>query len=396
VTRKGFGMRYLRALYRQLPRAGFTRRLSRVYELEPPRGGSREHQIEGMRGLSILLVFLVHWHYVFDRWAPAESQVFAFTSPLCNLGHSGVDLFFVLSGYLIYGSVITKARPFAAYLKRRVMRIYPTFLCVFALYLLLSLAFTDENKIPPGWADASYYLLLNVMLLPGIFGIEPLIGVAWSLSYEFCFYLLVPLLVALLRMRRWPCVGRCCFHLALAGLLVWGSVYASFPHVRMVMFISGILLYEVLHSFRRARALPPWADYAVVTALCLAFATVYLAASPPVHLHLSPTVTPGQAACRYSALFVGFFLLALVSFNPQGFLHRFFSWTPIRWLGNMSYSFYLIHGATLKGVALFLALLVPPTGNEPHVFVLMLFVSFASSLIASTLLFRFVEKPYSL
>jgi peptidoglycan/LPS O-acetylase OafA/YrhL len=342
------------------------------------------------------MVFLVHWHYVFDKWAPADSHVFALTSPFCNLGHSGVDLFFVLSGYLIYGSVIGKDRPFATYLKRRVRRIYPTFLCVFALHVLLSLVFTDENKIPQGWANASSYLLMNVLLLPGILGIAPLIGVAWSLSYEFFFYLLTPLLVALLRMRRWSGLSRCCFHLALAGLLVWVSLYASFPHVRLIMFISGILLYEVLHSFRRVCVLPPWADGVAVAALGLAFAIVYLTTSPPEHLHLSPTITPGQGAYRYGALFVGFFLLTLASFNADGFLHHLFSWTPIRWLGNMSYSFYLIHGATLKGVALFLTLLVPPTGNEPRVFVLMFFISFASSLVTSALLFRFVEKPYSL
>jgi peptidoglycan/LPS O-acetylase OafA/YrhL len=370
--------------------------LTRLYELESPRGGSRERQIQGLRGLSILLVFLVHWHYVFDGWVTAGSRVFTLTAPLCNLGHSGVDLFFVLSGYLIYGSVISKDRPFARYLRRRVRRIYPAFLCVFALYLLLSLVFKSENKIPPGWAQASSYLLMNVLLLPGIFSIVPLIGVAWSLSYEFCFYLIAPLLVGLLRMRRWSRRSRCCFHLALAGLLVWACVYASFPHVRMVMFISGILLYEVLRASPRALALPAWAGYAVVAALGVAFAGVYFIAAPPEHLHLSPTVTPGQEAYRYSMLFVGFFLLTLASADPLSFLHRFFSWAPIRWLGNISYSFYLIHGATLKGLALLLTRLVPPTGNEPYVFVLMFFVSFASALITSTILFRFVEKPYSL
>ena len=110
----------------------------------------------------------------------------------------------------------------------------------------------------------------------------------------------------------------------------------------------------------------------------------------------SDETLPGQAAYRYSALFVGFFLLTLASVNPLGFLHRFFSWTPMRWLGNISYSFYLIHAATLKGLALLLTLLVPPTGNEPHLFVLMLFISLAASLVTSTILFRFVEKPYSL
>lgn len=349
-----------------------------------------------MRGLSILLVFLVHWHYVFGGWAPAGSRAFALTSPLCNLGHSGVDLFFVLSGYLIYGSVVGGERPLGLYLRRRVRRIYPTFLCVFALYVLLSFVFEGENKIPRGWADGSFYLLLNLLLLPGIFAVEPLVGVAWSLSYEFFFYLLVPLLVALSGMRRWTRRGRCLFHLALALVLVSCGLYTSFPHVRLVMFVSGILLFETLSSLRVPRELPTWADYAALALLVAAFAAVYLAAGPPEHLHLSPTVTSRQAAARYVVLSAAFFLLTLASFNPRGFLRRFFTWTPMRWLGNMSYSFYLIHGATLKGLALLLALVVPPTGDRPQVFLLMLLVSFAASWVTSTLLFRFVEKPYSL
>ncbi len=370
--------------------------LTRLYEPGPARGGGRERQIEGMRGLSILLVFCVHWHYVFDGWASAGTRVFALTAPVCNLGHAGVDLFFVLSGYLIYGSVVSRERPLGRYLKRRVRRIYPAFLCVFALYVLLSLVFPGENKIPPGAARASGYLLANLLLLPGVFDIVPLIGVAWSLSYEFCFYLTIPLLVGALRMRRWGRGSRCCFHLALAGLLVWACVSASFPHVRMLMFVSGILLYEVLRAPRRAPALPAWADYAVLAALGLVLASVYLLAAPPEHLHLSPTVTRGQEAYRYGALFVGFFLLTLASANPLSRLHRFFSWAPLRRLGNVSYSFYLIHGVTLKGLALLLSRLVPPAGDQAAVFVLMFFVSFAAALITATVLFLLVEKPYSL
>src|SRR5437763_7782144 len=127
-------MRYRRSLHHKFNSDGVARRLTRIYESELPRGAGRERQIEGMRGLSILLVFMVHWHYVFDRWVPTESYAFSLTSPVCNVGHSGVDLFFVLSGYLIYGSVISKERPSAPYPKRRVRRIYPTFLCAFALY----------------------------------------------------------------------------------------------------------------------------------------------------------------------------------------------------------------------------------------------------------------------
>jgi len=65
-----------------------------------------------------------------------------------NIGHSGVDLFFVLSGYLIYGALIRKKVSYLSFFRRSVERIYPTFLCVFAIYLVLSILFPEENKIP--------------------------------------------------------------------------------------------------------------------------------------------------------------------------------------------------------------------------------------------------------
>jgi peptidoglycan/LPS O-acetylase OafA/YrhL len=74
-----------------------------------------------------------------------------------------------------------------------------------------------------------------------------------------------------------------------------------------------------------------------------------------------------------------------------------FSWTPLRWLGNMSYSYYLIHGLALK--AGFLALAVVIAKQATHGwgwFWLMLPLMFALSIVPSAMLFLFVERPFSL
>ena len=72
-----------------------------------------------------------------------------------------------------------------------------------------------------------------------------------------------------------------------------------------------------------------------------------------------------------------------------------FTWTPLRYLGNMSYSYYLIHGVTLKGISLVLFSILEPV-NAPLMFGILLVTSFILTLVTSTFLFMCVEKPMSL
>ena len=136
----------------------------------------RHAGLDTLRALAITLVFAYHYR-VFVSATPDLGWV-------SELGWAGVDLFFVLSGYLIYGHLVATPQPFMRYFGRRVKRIYPAFLVVFAVYVLLSLLRPADSKIPAGAADAAVYLLQNLLLLPGLWPTEPLITVAWSLSYE--------------------------------------------------------------------------------------------------------------------------------------------------------------------------------------------------------------------
>src|SRR6516225_7867662 len=98
----------------------------------------RAPALEGIRGLAIVLVFFVHYHTLFGDYAQSDA-ISHFTSQfLGTVGHCGVDLFFVLSGFLIYGLVLRKRTPYLKFIQRRVERIYPTFAAVFGLYLVLS------------------------------------------------------------------------------------------------------------------------------------------------------------------------------------------------------------------------------------------------------------------
>lgn len=174
--------------------------------------------MEGIRGFAVLLVFWVHFDTLFRGRLVQNSGLFEFSRLAGILGQSGVDLFFVLSGYLIYGKLIRKPVPYGRFMLRRMQRIQPAFLCILALYLLAHYTFSPIRQIPSGFLPAAVYLLQNVALLPGLFQIPPVFAVAWSLSYEIFFYAAIPLLIGVAGMRRWPSRARCLF-LGAAALL---------------------------------------------------------------------------------------------------------------------------------------------------------------------------------
>jgi exopolysaccharide production protein ExoZ len=181
---------------------GFTLEwLTQRFELSRGGGAHNVRPMEGLRGFAVFLVFLVHYVTLVKPWIATESSLLAFSSTLHTIGNTGVDLFFVLSGYLIYGSLISRPQNFVRFMSRRVERIYPAFIAVFIIYVLLSFNFPAENKIPIPAYEGMIYLVQNFLLLPGLFPIEPMITVAWSLSYEMFYYLAIPLVIVIFRLR---------------------------------------------------------------------------------------------------------------------------------------------------------------------------------------------------
>ena len=104
----------------------------------------------------------------------------------------------------------------------------------------------------------------------------------------------------------------------------------------------------------------------------------------------------GQAL-KMSILFASFFALCFSCFfYPNAWLGRAFSWAPVRWLGNMSYSYYLLHGLALQVAFLALGVLLPPIEQGFLFFFALLPLMFALTLCPSALLFLMIERPLSL
>lgn len=353
---------------------------------ELSRGGDAHNMrpMEGMRGFAVFLVFLVHYVTLLGLWLEPQSNIAAVADALHTIGNVGVDLFFVLSGYLIYGSLIRRPQHFGRYMRRRFTRIYPTFTVVFLLYLVLSFAFPQESKIPPSAVDGAIYLAQNFFLLCGFSAIPPMITVAWTLTYEMFYYLVIPAIIGLFvlrtRSRKWRLLF---FSLVLVLMLTGFSLFGG--PIRLVMFIAGIFLQEAIAS----ESVPiPGSGIAAV-----ALAGTLLSM-------LLPNLMTVPAALAIMLLATGFFVFCLACFAaPHGWLARLFAWTPLRWFGNMSYSYYLMHGLALKASVLVLSKLLPVSsiGSEGGLFFLaMLLPLFLLTLIPSAILFLTVERPWSL
>ena len=165
--------------------------------------------LTGLRGVAALWVLLYHaWVYA----VPREMQLGLFSiqidvTPLFSAGFVGVDLFFVLSAYLLGARYFrwiegrTSRPALAPYLLRRARRIFPAYL--FQLVLLLLVAAATTLYIFPSPTALLAHLLFYFNLPP--LWITQLNGVWWTLPTEFYFYLILPLLALLLngRTSRW-------------------------------------------------------------------------------------------------------------------------------------------------------------------------------------------------
>ena len=321
-----------------------------------PGVGTRVSAFDGVRGLAILLVMVSHIAVLSDSHLIVDRVLNHFTT----VGWIGVDLFFVLSGFLITGILLdTKGAPryFRTFYGRRTIRIFPLFYAVvFVAVIIIPLLEHLGSKSDPGGAAAAHLLWGNQLWLwtytqnylqASGFHQLPGLGHVWSLAIEEQFYLAWPLVVFATPRRHILKVtlGLCVAFLALRlGLLAGG---ANPEAVRQWTFTRAdtLLLGAVAAIVVRTPALEATARRALVPLMVVG--TAVIAASSVVRGPL-PQDDAYVAAVVYPVGAIVF--AALMVRLSDGRKRAFFEAGWLRKLGFYSYALYLFHWPIAQGV----------------------------------------------
>lgn len=337
-------------------------------------------QLDSLTGLRGIAAWFVVFYHI------RASIAWAVPTPVTALfakGYLAVDLFFMLSGFVIWLNYAAafEARGMGAYgdfLKRRLARIYPLHLFVLLATAAFAAAMAFSGRAEPDrypWAELPLHFALvqNWGFTHALSWNHP----AWSISTEFAAYLAFPLLVIGARIGRWPplalvagtvalCVG---LHLAMTagGEQTLGGDIPRWGLLRcLIQFACGAML---------CRLWLLWRDKRLPAPASLVLAAV-IGACWAAGLFAETLAYPLIVACLLLALAMA----DCARWNPL-------SARPLVWLGEISYSTYLIH---FGGWTVFKLLLV---NDDAHVSLWQAGLFLALVLLGSAFCYRFVEQP---
>jgi peptidoglycan/LPS O-acetylase OafA/YrhL len=338
--------------------------------------------LDGLRAFAILPVILNHC-YPFEGWL----------SNIGKTGWIGVDLFFVISGYLITGILVdTVGRPhyYKNFIARRTLRIFPLYYVCLVLFVIATKFAHNTSLQKWGGATWFFFYLGNIRAAwvhggPPVFSFAPL----WSLQIEEQYYLLFPLAVALLSMQ------------ALRRFLIGCVVIAPLLRSYLTLFVPG--------SAESCFVLMPCRMDALALGGLLAVIGRFQPASlsTPTLKRFGPfviglAVAPALLGVDYASMFmrsVGYtlidigcvVLLAIVVSSPASKLAAVLRWRPLVYTGQIAYGLYLLHGpASWVGRGLIAHF---TSANIKGHSTISVPITFIAAFIAASISWRFFELP---
>ncbi len=365
---------------------------------------SRVVAIEGLRGYLALWVVACHVMW----YSGYEDSALRALPQLIFRGFYAVDIFVIVSGFVIFYLLDRRELAASEFIKQRFFRLFPLFFTLFVVSMLLyevnlwnldHFPYYTEHRISfmtsqmASWVD---HVFMNVFLhATMLHGVVPesvvrdapgaFLMPAWSISLEWQFYLLAPLLYAVATSRQ----GSRLLLVAFCIALYLGSIYilprvgygAFLPfHIEFFFFgAASYFLYRLVSMSRWRFEAPARADVCFPIAAMLAAVVAFSARSW------------SQIPMIFWILFLGIVL------EPQGSLvsriaRPIFENRFTQYLGRISYSIYLSHALVLMLVQYCLLVAMPHLGQLAHC--LILFVVCTSVTIAlSGLLYRYIEVP---
>lgn len=342
----------------------------------PPHGRDRIDYLDGLRGVAILSVML--WHYSDEVYASFLPYGTLFAGlPGLDRGWVGVNLFFLLSGFVIL-LTLERYERYTEFLRRRWLRLFPAMLIASAIVFSASQAIGDY--MPHGRADLQDALPGLTFVSVGFyneflpFSINELDGVYWTLYVEAGFYVVFGALFYALGWPRALVAFASLWILVLVGSEFIASADRSWAakgvqYLQWIgatyfgWFVSGALFYKANRTGSNALFAA-----AVVAGVVSAFT--------------SGLWQPADGVSKaYLCACVGLFALAQKS-SP---VRRLLSARPLLFLGFVSYPLYLLHNELGVGVISAIGTLTPPQAYWALPFVVGAFVVALSYVVARRL-----------
>lgn len=347
-------------------------------------GNTRIRELDGIRGLAILMVVL--WHYV-----GCQVSGTGFVSRM--LGHStsllwsGVDMFFVLSGFLI-GGILLKSKNSKHYFKtfyiRRITRIFPLCYLLIFLYLLFVFAGIEGNfpwlteSLMPLWSYAAFtqnYFMGELGTYGGNW-----FAITWSLAIEEQFYLLLPLVIYLVTDKRLPLMLIAAILLAPCLRFAIHNFHSSVSlFCRMDSLLMGVLLAfaYATEKYNKWIMLNKNKMYALFGLLLSGFFLMHFKRLGPL--------TGTWLAFTYA------FLILIAVFFKENRISAFLRNQWLGRLGTISYGVYIFH-QLVSGLLHQLILNQSPQITSFYAF-LVTVLSFVITIIISVLSSHYYETP---
>lgn len=347
--------------------------------------------LTAIRGIAAVLVAVYHFHQLQDTGVPALNH-------FIRHGYFWVDLFFVLSGFvmaLTYAGMFVTGFSWRAhrdFLRKRIARVYPLYLAVtlgVSFYSLLVYGGFEGVKRPAvNLADPVQAHITNLLMIHAWGFGSSIGGPTWSISTEWAAYLLFPLLawLALFRGKRTASL----LGLAAAALLAY---VATQPETGQTVRNGQFDIYHCLDGMAVFR--------------CLGGFTIGLLAYRLRQTAWLMRLLQHEAACfgLFALLIIGMAvplpdlllypllpLLVLSLYAAQGRALAFFSWTPFYRLGVYSYAIYLLHAhfhVVLGQLEKHLPRFMPETAAYLVAFIMV----YATVFGVAVLCYHFIEQP---
>lgn len=350
--------------------------------------------LESMRGIAALGVVLFH---------------IAWTFPLHNIGlirngYLMVDLFFVLSGFVIshsYGKRIETARDVVKFIWIRLGRLYPLHFILLFVFLGIEIAkYIAEHKYglvanKTAFTSNNIFSFMSNLLLVQALGFHDKATYnlpAWSISTEFYTYIIFAIILVLLRTR----VALVC----MSALLVFISISVDSSEISHNVFrcvegfFAGVIAYHFYVSLggRQLYKSEHW-WYKHVPGL---FSFTGLI----VFLSMKDGTGPDVLILPLFAV-----LIVSIAATPNGLLSTILEVAPLVWIGKISYSVYMVHVAVIWSFSQVLRVVLktpqvidvngePLLTPHPVAGALFLTAAVACILILSQLTYTYIEDPY--